>query len=208
MRVAVLGATGRTGRAVVDELLRRSHEVVALVREPQTAGLPPGVATVVGDARDPSAVAALVDGAQSVVSALGPRRKDATLHREVAHLLVAAMRGAGVRRFVGISGAGIDVPGDAKSLRDRVVSALIQRVGGQAVQDKALEHQVWAASGLDWTLVRPPRLLEGDATGQVEHAASRSPRTTRIRRTDLARFVVDCLEQELYVGAAPLVAGR
>jgi putative NADH-flavin reductase len=208
VRVAVLGATGRTGRAVVDELLLRSHEVVALVRDPQTSGLPPGVAAVGGDARDRSAVTALVGGAQSVVSALGPRRKDVTLHREVAPLLVEAMRGAGVRRFVGISGAGVDVPGDDKSRRDRVVSALIQRLGGRAVQDKALEQQVWAASGLDWTLVRPPRLVEGEATGAVEHAASRSPRTTRIRRADLARFVVDCLEQELYVGAAPLVAGR
>jgi putative NADH-flavin reductase len=208
VRVAVLGATGRTGRAVVDELLLRSHEVVVLVREPRTAALPSEVATVGGDARDPSAVAAVVRGAQSVVSALGPRRKDVTLHREVAPLLVEAMRRAGVRRFVGISGAGVDVPGDAKSRRDRVVSALIQRLGGRAVQDKAIEQQVWAASGLDWTLVRPPRLVDGDASGEVEHAASRSPRTTRIRRTDLARFVVDCLEQELYVGAAPLVAGR
>jgi hypothetical protein len=42
----------------------------------------------------------------------------------------------------------------------------------------------------------------------VEHSASRSPRTTWIRRTDLARFVVDCVEQDLHVRAAPLVAGR
>ena len=208
MRVAVLGATGRTGRLVVDELLRRSHDVVALVRDPASAGLPSAVETVQGDARDPVAVAALLDGAQAVLSGLGPRRGDATLHREVAGRLVEAMRAAGVRRFVGISGAGIDVPGDAKSRRDRVVSALIQRFGGQAVQDKAVEHRTWAASSLDWTLVRPPRLVDRAGTGEVEHSASRSPRSTQVRRADLARFVVDCVEQDLYVGAAPLVAGR
>jgi putative NADH-flavin reductase len=208
MRVAVLGATGRTGREIVDELLQRGHEVVALVRDPEAAGLPAAARTVRGDARDASAVGQLLEGAQAAVSALGPRRGDVTLHREVAALLVDALPAAGVRRFVGISGAGIDVPGDAKGLRDRVVSSLIQRLGGQAVHDKAVEHSVWAASGLDWTLVRPPRLVDRPGTGEVEHSAARSPRTTWIRRGDLARFVVDCVEQDLHVRAAPLVAGR
>ena len=208
MRVAVFGATGRTGRAVVDELLGRDHEVVALVRDREAAGLPAAAQTISGDARDRSAIELLLAGAQAVVSALGPRSRDVTLHRDVAALLVEALPAAGVRRFVGISGAGVDVPGDQKGLRDRVVSTLIQRLGGQAVQDKAVEHRLWAASGLDWTLVRPPRLVDRPGTGDVEHSASRSPRTTWIRRTDLARFVVDCVEQDLHVGAAPLVAGR
>jgi len=194
----------------VDELLGRDHEVVALVRDRdrEAAGLPAAAQTISGDARDPSAIELLLAGAQAVVSALGPRSRDVTLHRDVAALLVEALPAAGVRRFVGISGAGVDVPGDQKGLRDRVVSTLIQRLGGQAVQDKAVEHRLWAASGLDWTLVRPPRLVDRPGTGDVEHSASRSPRTTWIRRTDLARFVVDCVEQDLHVGAAPLVAGR
>lgn len=206
VQVAVLGGTGGTGRLVVGELLRRGHEVVALVRDPVTAGLPAPVRTVAGTARDRVAVGALLSGAEGVASALGPRRGDTTLHREAAAVLVDAMRATGVRRFVGVSGAGIDVPGDAKRWRDRVISAMVQRLGGEAVRDKALEQQVWAASRLDWTLVRPPRLREGPATGRVEHSASRSARATSITRADLAAFVVDCVEQGRYVGAAPLVA--
>ena len=206
VQVAVLGATGGTGRQVVAELLERGHEVVALVRDPAGSGLPEQVRTVRGTARDRAAIAALVAGGDAVVSALGPRRGDTTLHREAAAGLVEAMRSAGCRRFVGVSGAGIDVPGDAKRLRDRVVSRLVQRLGGEAVRDKAHEREVWATSGLDWTLVRPPRLGDGPATGRVEHSATRSARATSISRADLARFVVDCVEQGLYVGAAPLVA--
>ena len=100
MRVAVLGATGATGRLLVDELVRRGHTVVALTRSPHADG-PDGVTWVVGNARDTDALRALVRGADGVVSALGPRRSDSTLHREVASLLVTAMRDAGVRRFVG-----------------------------------------------------------------------------------------------------------
>lgn len=206
MRVAVLGATGATGRRVVDELVRRGHEVSALTRAQQSAG--PPVRWVVGDARDAAAVGELVAGANAVVSALGPRKGDSTLHREVAPLVVAAMQQHGVRRFVGVSGAGIAVPGDRKSARDRVISTLVRRLGGEAVRDKAVEHELWAATDLDWTLVRPPRLVDGPATGEVEHAASRSPRRTSLTRADLAAFVVDLVERPAYLRQAPLVAGR
>jgi putative NADH-flavin reductase len=206
VKVAVLGATGRTGRLVVAELLRRGHDVVALVRDPVTAGLPLGVASVAGDVRDRAALASVVAGADAVVSALGPRKGDRTLHRDVAPVLVGVLRDAGVRRFVGISGAGLDADGDRKSRRDRVISGIIRRLPGDAVKDKVLEYGTWRDSDLDWTLVRPPRLADGPATGAVEHHASTSPRATRIRRADLAAFLVDEVEQPRYVGRAPLVA--
>ena len=207
MRVAVLGATGATGRLVVEELVRRGHEVAALGRTVPTGG-PSTVRWVQGDARDAAEVADLVSGAGAVVSALGPRKGDSTLHREVAPCLIAAMHAAGIRRFVGVSGAGIDVPGDRKSARDRLISALVRRIGGEAVRDKAVERELWAASDLDWTLVRPPRLVDGPATGRLEHAAHRSPRRTSLPRADLAAFVADLVERSQYVRQAPLVAGR
>src|SRR3712207_14668 len=105
MRVAVLGATGATGRLLVEEMAWRGHTVIALTRTPD-ADRPEAVSWVAGDARNPGALATLVRSADAVVSALGPRRGDTTVHRDVAPLLVAAMQEAGVRRFVGISGAG------------------------------------------------------------------------------------------------------
>ena len=205
MKVAVLGASGATGRLVVTALVAAGHQVSALVR---TAPHPqPGdVRLVRGDARDPAALRVLVEGAGAVVSALGPRKGDRTLHREVAPLLLAAMTAAGARRFVGISGAGMDVPGDQKSRRDRVLSLLLQRIGGETVKDKTLEYEVWAASDRDWTLVRPPRLLDGGSSGRVEHHAHRSPRSTKITRADLAAFVVEQVTGTDYVHRAPLVA--
>jgi putative NADH-flavin reductase len=132
--------------------------------------------------------------------------KDATLHQDTARSLVAVMRRAGVARFIGVSGAGIDVPGDQKSTSAKIISALVQRLGGAVVQDKPAEHAAWAASDLDWTLVRPPRLKDGAGTGAVEHDGHRSVSATWIHRADLAAFLVDCLEQHLYPRTAPFVA--
>lgn len=206
MKVAVLGGTGRTGRLVVGALLAGNHEVRALVRNPSAA--PQGVTTVVGDARDPKALRELVDGCAVVIGALGPVAKDKHLHRDVAPLLTSAMKGAGLTRYIGISGAGIDVPGDNKSRRDRIISTLIQKLGGDAAKDKTLEYEAWRDSGLDWTLVRPPRLQDGPATGSVEDHAGSSPKSTKITRADLAGFLVDLVDTPRYSRQAPLVAGR
>jgi len=208
MRVAVIGATGRTGRLLVTELLRRGHQVSVLVRDPtrlddEVAGR---VAVLTGDSRDPTVLAALVGGTDAVLSALGPTAKEPTLHRDTAVALTAVMPTAGVRRFIGISGAGIDVPGDEKARRDKLISSLIRRLGGKVVADKPAEYQVWAGTDLDWTLVRPPRLRAGDPTGQVEHDAHRSTRSTTITRGDLAVFLADVLDQNLYRRTAPFAA--
>lgn len=198
---------------MVADALRRGHGVTALVRGSTSAeagptrpeDLPPEVAVQRGDVRDAAALRRAVTGADAVVSALGPRRGDGTLHGDVARALVDALRAEGVARFVGVSGAGIAVPGDAKSARDRAISTLIRTFGGAAVADKAREHDAWAASGLAWTLVRAPRLTDDPPTGRVEHHAHRSPRATAIGRADLAAFLLDCTEQGLHVAAAPLV---
>ena len=208
MKVALIGATGRTGLPLLETLLDRGHVVSVLVRDPAKLGVPADrVRVVVGNARDELALAQLVEGADAVVSALGPSDKDKTLHSDVAAGLVGVMTTAGVRRFVGVSAAGIDVPGDIKSGRDRFVSKLIRIVGGAAAKDKPAEYAVWAASDLDWTLVRPPRLAKGAATGNVEHHASTSCKKTSITRADLAAFLVDVVEDSLYVQQAPFVAG-
>jgi putative NADH-flavin reductase len=202
-----LGATGRTGRPLVEELLRRGHDVTVLVRDPARLGLLAEQVTVVrGDSRDREALRATVAGADAVVSALGPTAKEGSLHTDTARALVEVLPAAGVKRFVGVSGAGMDVPGDRKSPSAKVVSALMQRFGGPVVKDKPAEYEVLAASDLDWTLVRPPRLLDGPATGRVEHHAHQSTRSTKIKRADLATFLADVLEQGLYVRQAPFVA--
>jgi putative NADH-flavin reductase len=205
--IVVLGATGRTGSLLVDELLRRGHDLRLLVRRPDRLGeRAERVEVVQGSSTDPAAVDKLLGGgSEAVVSALGPTDKQVTLQRDTARVLTEAMPRHGVRRFVGVSGAGIDVPGDQKGPLDKAVSFAIRTLGGSLAQDKADEYAVWAASDLDWTLVRPPRLVGGAATGGIQHDAHR-PGRTQIRRADLALFLADEVEQARYVRQAPFVS--
>ena len=208
MNIAVLGATGRTGRPLVTELLARGHTVTVLVRDP--ARLDPDhashVRVVVGDSRTPTDLDQFLTGADAVISALGPTGKEPALHRDTTAALIPAMTAAGITRFVGISGAGVDAPGDQKSTSGKVISWLIQTFGGAVAADKSHELDLIAASDLTWTLVRPPRLTDGPATGHLEHDPHRSTASTRITRGDLATFLADTLEQDLYPRQAPFIA--
>ena len=205
MNVALLGATGRTGHLALAELLSRGHRVTVLVRDPNKLPDPdPTVRVVVGSSTDPTALAELLDGADAVVSALGPTATDADLHSRTARLLVHAMPTAGVTRFIGISGAGIDLPGDRKGTKDRIISAIVRTLGGAVARDKPAEYQVYAKSDLDWTLVRPPRLLDTPDTGRIGHHPH-TPGHWSIPRADLATFLADVLEDHLYPRQAPFV---
>lgn len=207
MRIAVLGGTGRTGLLLIRELLRRDHDISVLVRDAtKLSDLAPQVEIYTGDSRNRADLDRLVADADAVVSTLGPTAKEGSLHTDTARALVAAMDAAVVRRFVGVSGAGIDVPGDEKSLSAKLISKIIHTVGGEVVKDKPAEYAVYAASDLDWTLVRPPRLVEGEPTGRLEHHAHRSTKSTKITRADLATFLADEVEQDRYPRRAPFVA--
>jgi putative NADH-flavin reductase len=207
MKIAVIGATGRTGRPLVAELLRRGHTVTVLVRDPAKLGeLAQQVQSVTGDSRTRGDLDSLVTGVDAVVSALGPTAKESSLHTRTAAALVEAMHAAEVKRFVGVSGAGIDVPGDEKSVSAKVISKAIQTLGGNVVKDKPAEYAVYAASDLVWTLVRPPRLVDGQPTGRLEHHAHRSTKSATITRADLAAFLADVVEQDLYPRQAPFAA--
>lgn len=207
MRIALIGATGRTGRLVLHEALRRGHEVSALARTPDKLdSVAAQVRVVPGESTARASVDRLLQESDVVVSALGPTAREADLHSRTAAVLVQAMPVHGLTRFVGVSGAGIDVPGDRKGPRDRLISAAIQRLGGAVVQDKPREHQELAASSLDWTLVRPPRLTDKPPTGRVDHHAHVPGRAASVSRADLAAFLLDVVEQSLYIRQAPFVS--
>lgn len=207
MTIAVLGSTGRTGRPLVEELVRRGHSVTALARDPATLGdLRERVRVVSGTSTDPTVLDDLLADADAVVSALGPSSKEATLHTDTAHALVAAMTRHGVARFVGVSGAGIDIHGDRKGPRDKAISWMVKRLGGAVAADKQTEYAVYASSDLDWTLVRPPRLVDGPSTGRAYHDAHTPGRSSSLRRADLAVVLADILDQHLYSRQAPFVS--
>lgn len=204
MRVVVLGAAGGVGRRAVEAAVAAGHDVVAAAR---TAPVARGATAVSLDVRDRDGVGRVLQGADAVLWCVGvTRRSGPDVGRRALPHVVAAAAEHGVRRLVTVSGAGVTLPGDDKGAGARLVSALTRRFARDLVEDKQGEHEALAASDLDWTQLRPPRLVDGEGTGRwslVERAPGLTARP--VARADVARALVELAGSREWVRRAPFV---
>jgi putative NADH-flavin reductase len=197
MKIFILGATGGTGRALISQALERGHEVTAFVRSPQKLGsLADRVSIQRGDPRTIAELSAALPGHDAVLSALGPPGPGpTTIIRDGARNTVEAMRTSGVRRLIVVS---VAVLFDLGLLGDLLRRTLLKNVG----DDSAEMERIVMASGLEWTIARPPRLTNGPLTGRYRiedgHLPVRSALAS-ISRADVAHSLLDELEQNAHV---------
>lgn len=206
MRVALLGGTGRIGGLLLAQALESGHEVTALARNAEALTAAAGLTAVRGDARDAQAVQATIEDADAVLSALGPRgAKAPALLETAAKNMILAMSRAGVRRLIGVSAAGAFVAGDPNM--NALVKLVLPRILAAQFADVRAMEQAVRASDLDWTLVRPARLVNSGVTGKYRAAPDYPPPGGRkISRADVAHFIGAALEQNSWLEAAPALA--
>lgn len=158
----MFGATGATGARVVAQALDRGWEVRALARKPEALTISdPRLTVVEGDAREADAVAQVVRGADAVVSTIGlPKGADTSLS-EATRTICDAMAAAGVRRLVVMSVLGLRDSADKAGIFGRVIIPVFLR---KPMADRVRLEEVVEASGLDYTIVRASRLVDGDAS--------------------------------------------
>lgn len=208
MRLAVFGATGGTGRALVEQARAAGHEVAALARDPARLGEATGVRVVRGDVRDPAAVAATVEESEAVVCCLGTSRVPAgdRTHSEGTARIVEAMVGQGVRRLVVVSAFGV---GESRTQASFVFARVILPLFVYrpfAYEDKARQEAVVRASDLDWTIVRPTHLIDAPSRGRTRVLGARGRFYERIARGDVAAFLLDEVAARRHVREAVAIA--
>ena len=185
MNLLLLGATGGTGRLVVEQALAAGHTVTALVRSPQKLAISqPNLRVVTGSATDPESVAAVLEGADAVISTLGG---GGSVIADSTAAIVAAARQTGVRRVVVLSSWLVQ--------RDRM-SRVLRLATGIAmkglIKDKTAGEQLLRQSDLDWTIVYAGMLGDGPATGSTVLPESAGwGLSQRISRADVAACLVE-----------------
>jgi putative NADH-flavin reductase len=206
MKIAVVGASGRTGRELVRAAAAAGHEVVAVVRDPSRLPDPPGEVRV-ADVSDVAALTAAFQGVDAVASCLGPVAGESPhVLRDGVTAVLAAMDGAGVRRLVAISASGWVVDGD-DPLSRYVAKPILKRALAEANADLEAMEKVIRASHVDWTIMRPPRLQDRPGTGRYKARRDGNVRWAwTIARPDLALAMLDALPDDTAVGQAISVA--
>ena len=196
-KLFVLGATGGTGRALVEQARQRGHLVTAFVRSPEKLDpVRDGVTVLRGDPRNADERRAALPGHDAVVSALGPSGLGpTTLVSDCARSTVAAMQTTGVRRLLVV---GVAVLFENDGLLNAIARRTFLR---NVASDSAEMERIVSASGLEWTIVRPPRLTNGVLTRAYGVADGRMPPAAQftISRADVADFLLDELEHPAHV---------
>ncbi|MGV6484097.1 NAD(P)-dependent oxidoreductase [Stenotrophomonas indicatrix] len=206
MKVALFGATGRTGQYLIEEGLTRSMDLTVFARS-STEFEDLRVRVVRGDLTDITALRSAISGADAVLSALGPTSLQHPKDLPITHAteaIISAMKLEGVKRLVAIStGTAVD-PADGSDWKISLPAEVIKLLMKSSYQDIIGLARAIRASDLYWTMVRvgflngrpaAPRLIVG-MYGRTKHAMGTS-------RADTAKFMFDQITHPEFIGQAP-----
>ncbi len=195
MRLAIFGATGGTGRELVQQALHKGHEVTAIVRRPEAITLTHArLRVITGDVLEPDSFAPALQHQDAVLSVIGVNSlKPITFYRQSARNLVDQMSKAGVQRLVCLTSVGV---------LDKPVGPLfyiwfIKPLLKNIYDDMRHMEQTIRESSLAWTIVRPARLFDGQQTGQYRLGSSGElAHANKISRADVADCILGQLETQ------------
>jgi putative NADH-flavin reductase len=193
MKLTVFGATGGIGRELVRQGLAAGHEVTAVVRDPARLTVTGERLEVVrADLTDAEVLRPAVAGRDAVLSGLGPRgRKDAGVAARLTRVLLAATVAEQVRRVLVVSAAPVGPAPANDGVVDRWMRGLVSAALKDVYADLSEMEAELAASGMDWTAVRPPRLQDKPVTGVYRVVVGGFPARGRfISRADVAHAML------------------
>jgi putative NADH-flavin reductase len=198
MKLTIFGATGATGTSLVQQALAAGHEVTAVVRDPARLAIPAHqrLKVVTADVLDPADISLAADGADAVLTALGPHGTGpTTICQDSARSIIQAMQKTGTRRLLMVSGSIVADKGESPYMR-YLLKPLVRRTFLRHVcADMRRAEDEIRDSNLDWTIMRPPSLNDKAAKGTYRTAIGRNlPHGFTISRADLAACMLTLLD--------------
>jgi len=208
MKIVVFGASGEMGKLVVRQALEVGHRVTAFVRRSSKLEIGhPELTIFEGDVADAEKVEQAIAGQEAVISVLGPTRPPVPgMMETAAQNVVSGMQRHGLERLISTTGAGVHGPQDQPKLFDKFMKALLTLMAGDVLRDSESYANIIRNSGLDWTIVRFPRLTDGPHTGTYRVGYLGKDSGSQLSRADGADFILRELEENKYLQKMPVIS--
>ena len=204
--IAVIGGTGKSGKYLVNELLRQGYNIKLLLRNPENFQIKnPLIETVKGDARDYDAVHTLLTGCSAVISTLGQPKGEKSIFSDATKNVLRAMKECGINRYILTTGLNVDTPFDKKSEIVKYGTEWMKTNYPETTLDKQIEYDLLSESTTDWTLVRLPMIELTDERKEINVNPEDCP-SDKVSATSLADFLIQQLKDETYLRKAPFFA--
>jgi putative NADH-flavin reductase len=198
-KIIVFGATGDTGKQVVEQGLLAGYQVTAIVRNPDALVLKhPLLKIIKGDVFQPTTFEEALRGQDVVVSCLGiQKRRPTTVYSEGLGNIIKGMTKENIHRLICISAGAVVVPPKSSFVIRFVTKNILQRIFKYVYSDMLIMEKIVAESNLDWTIIRAPWLRDTKLTGIYRTAVNEHLQNpSKISRADLAHYIIHHLNDE------------
>ncbi|MCP4166963.1 MAG: SDR family oxidoreductase [Chloroflexi bacterium] len=202
MKLAIFGATGKTGIELVKQALDQGHAVTAFVRDPTRLAIEDDrLGLVTGDVLDAAAVSQAIQGQDAAICALGAGSslKKTTIRTTGTINIILGMKEHDVKRLLAVTAMGVGDSWNTLSLVNKFFFATLLK---NSRNDHETQEAAVKESGLDWTIVRPSGLTDTPRTGVYDVGGHISAKTSRIARADVADLVLKEVEENAWVSKA------
>lgn len=205
-KIAVIGGTGKSGKYLVEQLLKKGCHFKLLLRNPDNLKITsPLIEVVAGDVRDYKSVLALVDGCQAVISTLGQPKGEPTIFSQATKNVLRSMSECNIQRYILITGLSVDTPDDNKSSKAKFATEWMKTNYSETTADKQIEFSVLSESNIKWTLVRLPLIEQTEEKSEINVSLEDCP-GDKISATNLALFLIEQLSTDKFVKNSPFIA--
>ena len=202
MKLAIFGATGKTGLELVKQALDRGHSVTAFGRDPDRLSIEDKrLRFVTGDVFDPAAVDLTVKGQDAIICALGAGSdlKKTTVRTTGTINIISSMNKYDVKRLLVITAMGVGESWNTLSLINKIFFATLLK---SSRDDHESQESAIKECGLDWTIIRPSGLQDTPRTGVYDFGENILATNSRISRADVADLILNELEKKELIGKA------
>jgi putative NADH-flavin reductase len=210
MKIALIGASGGSGKEFLKVALNKGHEVKALVRSPEKLKDFKNEALQItqGDVLNFQAVRKTLEGTDIVVSLFGQvKDSPANLQTQGTQNLVEAMKKLKIDRIISLSGGGLPFPEkDEPKFVDHLIRGIMKLAVPKVLNDAKQHAEVLKNSGLAWSIVRAPRLTHDAAKGAYRIGWVGVNSGTKLARADLAHFIMKEVEEPQFNQQMPFVS--
>lgn len=208
MRILIIGATGGTGRQLVQQALELGHDVTALARDPSKLGIAhTNLRVIKGDVLDYASLESAVRGQSVVLCALGHKSwfYPTRILSQGTRNILRAMKTCNVPRLVCETSLGIG--NSVGRLGLPYTFFVVPLILPFYFWDKVRQEEAIAASDVDWVIVRPGLLKNSAARGSYRRGQNLGNFIwpVRISRADVADFMLQQLTEDTYLGTAVAV---
>jgi putative NADH-flavin reductase len=210
MKIAVLGSTGFVGKVLINKALAAGYQVKTLARYPEKLeDIKDRIEIINGSVFDPLKVEAAIYDTEAVLSTIGPppgKPCDPKVYEKAMQDIVRIMDKKGIKRYIHVGGAA-HKGGENEywNFSRRFLRFFLNLFSKQILVAKHLEWEVLKKSNLDWTLVRPPRIVNEAASGNIS-ADEKMLKSLEISVGDLTDFILEQITSQEWIKKAPLIS--